>query len=156
MYTEEIQNLLEKKFLEEGFQDCFLISIEQNKQIIQVFIDSDTGINFEKCQKISRYLESFIDENAWFGDHYVLEVSSPGITRPLVYPRQYAKNKGRDLEIILTDGSEITGNIIDVNENGILISKQETRKEGKKKIQEIIETQLDYKTIKEAKIVIKI
>ncbi len=156
MYTEEIQNLLEKKFLEEGFQDCFLISIEQHKQNIQVFIDSDTGINFEKCQKISRYLESFIDTNSWFGDHYVLEVSSPGISRPLVYPRQYLKNKGRDLDIILTDGSEISGNIMDVNENGIIISRQEIRKEGKKKIQEIIETQLEYKTIKEAKIVIKI
>ncbi|MGB3084756.1 MAG: hypothetical protein WBB21_08575 [Saprospiraceae bacterium] len=62
MYTEEIQNLLAKKFEEEGFQDCFLVSIEQNKKNIQVFLDADSGINFEKCQKISRYLEAIFDE----------------------------------------------------------------------------------------------
>ena len=79
MYTEEIQNLLAEKFREEGFQDCFLVSIEQQKKNIQIFIDADSGLNLDKCQKISRYLESVFDETSWFGADYVLEVSSPGI-----------------------------------------------------------------------------
>lgn len=156
MYTEEIQNLLAEKFREEGFQDCFLVAIEQRKKNVQVFIDADTGLNLDKCQKISRYLESFFDEKSWFGEDYVLEVSSPGIDRPLVYPRQYRKNKGREVQILLTDGSEIMGNIVEADENGITLAREEIRKEGKKKVRETIETQLVYNSIKEAKIVIKI
>ncbi|MBK9729514.1 MAG: ribosome maturation factor RimP [Saprospiraceae bacterium] len=156
MYTEEIQNLLAKKFEEEGFQDCFLVSIEQNKKNIQVFLDADSGINFEKCQKISRYLEAIFDEKAWFGEEYVLEVSSPGISRPLVFPRQFRKNIGRELQVKLPDGTEFSGNILDANDQIVTISREEIRKEGKKKIRETIETQLPYNTIKEAKIVIKI
>jgi ribosome maturation factor RimP len=156
MYTEEIQNLLAEKFLEEGFQDCFLVAIEQRKKNVQVFVDADNGLNLDKCQKISRYLESFFDKNAWFGEDYVLEVSSPGIDRPLIYPRQYRKNKGREVQILLTDGAEIKGNIVEADENGVTISREEIRKEGKKKVKETIETQLVYNSIKEAKIVIKI
>lgn len=156
MYTEEIQNLLAVKFQEEGFQDCFLVSIEQQKKNIQVFIDADSGLNLEKCQKISRYLESVFDETSWFGEDYMLEVSSPGIDRPLIFPRQYLKNIGRELEVILPDGSEIKGMIINANEQSVTLNREEIRKEGKKKIKEIIETQLPYNTIKEAKIVIKI
>jgi ribosome maturation factor RimP len=156
MYTEEIQNLLAKKFREEGFQDCYLVSIEQKNKNIQVFADADSGLNLEKCQKISRYLESVFDEKSWFGEDYVLEVSSPGIDRPLIFPRQYLKNKGRELEVKLTDGTEIKGFIIDTNDQSVTLSREEIRKEGKKKIKEIIETQLPFNSIKEAKIVIKI
>lgn len=156
MYSEEIQNLLVKKFLEEGFQDCFLISIEQHYKNIQVFIDSDAGLNLEKCQKISRYLEAVFDETSWFGEDYMLEVSSPGIDRPLIFPRQFYKNKGRELMVTLQDGSEIKGLIIEVTDESITLSREEIRKEGKKKIREIIESQLAYNTITEAKIVIKI
>jgi ribosome maturation factor RimP len=156
MYTEEIQNLLAEKFREEGFQDCFLVSLEQKNKNIQVFIDADSGVNFEKCQKISRYLESVFDEKAWFGEDYVLEVSSPGIDRPLIFPRQFIKNKGRELQVKLTDGSEIKGTIVEADEHSVTLTREEIKKEGKKKIKETIETQLLYNTIKDAKIVIKI
>ena len=100
MIVEKITDLLDKKFTEEDFSDCFLVDIKahaHNK--IDVFIDSDSGVTFEKCQKISRYLERFIDENGWLGEKYVLEVSSPGISRPLKFKRQYAKNIGRKVEV---------------------------------------------------------
>ncbi|HEX5625374.1 MAG TPA: ribosome maturation factor RimP [Saprospiraceae bacterium] len=156
MYTEEIQNLLAQKFQEEGFQDCFLVSIGQHKKTIQVFVDADSGITFEKCQKISRFLEAVFDETKWFGEDYVLEVSSPGISRPLVFPRQYVKNTGRELQLQLTDGSELKGTILGADEKEVRLSRIETRKEGKKKISEVIETEIPYPSIKEAKIVIKI
>ncbi len=156
MYSEEIQNLISQKFQEEGFRDCFLVAIEQQNNAIRIFIDSDSGINFEKCQKISRYLESVFDENSWFGENYILEVSSPGISRPLKFPRQFLKNKGRELDVVFLDGTKTTGVIVEVSDSGITLNRTDIRKEGKKKIQELIETQIDYKTIKEAKIVIKI
>lgn len=156
MYTEEILELIAKKFQEESFRDCFLVEMEQHGKSIRIFIDSDSGMNFEKCQKISRYLERTFDEKSWFGSDYVLEVSSPGLTRPLKFPRQYVKNIGRELVIKLVDGTSSQGTILDADDKILTIGREEVRKEGKKKIKENIETQLPYEAIAEAKIVIKI
>lgn len=156
MYTEEIQELLTKKFEEESFRDCFLVEIEQHGKTVRVFVDSDSGMTFEKCQKLSRYLEHVFDEKSWFGSDYTLEVSSPGITRPLLYPRQYCKNIGRGLQVKLADGSQYEGTILDADQQQITLTREEVRKEGKKKIKETIEMQLPYEAIAEAKIMIKI
>ena len=100
MVESKIESLLEVKFQEEEFTDCFLIEVKlhANKKL-DVFIDSDAGVTFEKCQKISRYLEQYLDEEGWLGDSYVLEVSSPGISRPLKLLRQYPRNIGRKVEV---------------------------------------------------------
>jgi len=82
--TERIAQLLEEKYsTDEAFADCFNVEIELKPgQKLYVFADSDTGMTFEKCQKLSRFLESHLDTNGWLGDKYLLEVSSPGIGRP--------------------------------------------------------------------------
>lgn len=156
MYTEEIANLLVEKFREEDFLDCFLVAIEQQGKTTGVFLDSDSGISLEKCQKISRFLESHIEENRWFGEDYVLEVSSPGLTRPLVFPRQYKKNMGRELTVELKDGETRVGNLVAATDKNITLQFEEIRKEGKKKITETKEIEMEYSAIKEAKINIKI
>ena len=156
MYTEEIQNLLAEKFKEEDFKDCFLVEIEQHQKQIRIFADSDSGMNFSKCQKLSRYLEAIFDEKGWFGTDYVLEVSSPGLTRPLQFPRQDIKNIGRSLQLKLTDGSQCEGKILDADEGQVTLGREEIRKEGQKKVKDQIETQVPYGAIAEARIVIKI
>ena len=90
MIEDRIVELLGAKFEEEEFRDCFLVETKfHGNNKLEVFIDCDNGLTFEKCQKISRYLESFIDEKQWLGEKYVLDVSSPGIGRPLILKRQY-------------------------------------------------------------------
>ncbi len=156
MYVEEIARLVEEKFSEAGFEDCFLVAIEQKGKTTGVYIDSDLGIGFEKCQQLSRFLEYHIDRNKWLGDDYILEVSSPGLSRPLTLPRQYKKNLGRSLKVKLVEGGEVEGVLQQVNPQSILLSSEAVRKEGKKKIHQTIETEIFYSAIKEAKIIIKI
>ncbi len=156
MRTEDIHNLLITKFEEEGFRECFVVGIEQKGKSIKVFLDSDTGITLENCRSISRYLEGIFDEKLWFGTDYVLEVSSAGLSRPLVFARQYIKNIGRDMEIILLDGLKIEGTLIEADQNIAKISYTETRKENKKKITETIIKEIPYSNIKVAKIMAKI
>ncbi|MCC6752515.1 MAG: hypothetical protein IT266_00880 [Saprospiraceae bacterium] len=156
MYREEVQELLAEKFREESFRDCFLVALEHHGKTIRIFVDSDSGMTFEKCQRLSRYLERIFDEKAWFGIDYILEVSSPGLSRPLVYPRQYIRNIGRQLQVRLADGSVSQGTILDADESVVTLGREEVRTEGKKKIRENIETQLPYSAIAEAKIVVKI
>ncbi len=102
--TERIAQLLDEKYTtDEAFADCFTVDIEiKPGQKLYVFADSDSGMTFEKCQKLSRYLEQHLDTNGWLGETYVLEVSSPGVMRPLQFARQYPRNIGRTLEVTQT------------------------------------------------------
>ncbi|MBK8451179.1 MAG: hypothetical protein IPL42_14615 [Saprospiraceae bacterium] len=54
-------------------------------------------------------------------------------SRPLVFPRQFRKNIGRELQVKLPDGTEFSGNILDANDQIVTITREEIRKEGKKK-----------------------
>jgi ribosome maturation factor RimP len=151
----QIESLLAVKFQEEEFQDCFLIEVSHHSgNRLDVFIDSDTGVTFEKCKKISRYLENVIDEQGWLGEKYVLEVSSPGISRPLVLLRQYRKNVGRNVEVTLTDGQHREGLLADVQESHIVLSEKVIEKEGKKKIEKQVQSPIPFDQIK--KTVVKI
>ena len=129
-----IRNLLEEKFEEEGFRDCFIIDIDfAGNSRLNVFIDSDTNITFEKCKKVSRHLEKHLDDNGWLGEKYILEVSSPGVDRPLKYLRQFAKNIGRKLDIKLTDGSKHEGKLMEVAGESILLEEKVKSEEHKNK-----------------------
>ena len=150
--TERIDHLLTEKYTtDEAFADCFTVEIELkpgNK--LYVFADSDSGMTFEKCQKLSRYLESHIDEGGWLGEKYVLEVSSPGITRPFKFVRQYVKNIGRILDVTLSDKTKAEGLLKSADEEKIVITFEVVEKEGKKKIKKQVETEIPYSNIEKA------
>lgn len=151
----QIESLLAVKFQEEEFKDCFLLEVNHHPgNKLDVFIDSDSGVTFEKCQRISRYLEAILDEKGWLGEKYVLEVSSPGISRPLTQWRQYRKNMGRTLEITLADGSRKEGPLADVLEDHILLTETVVEVDGKKKTKKQVLTAVPFEKIK--KTIVKI
>ena len=152
---EKINHLLAAKFQEENFTDCFLVGAELLKDNkLEVYVDSDTGLSLGKCQKISRYLESYIDEENWLGEKYTLEVSSPDLTRPLKLKRQYKKNVGRSLEMTLADGTVKTAQLIEAGEEAIKVEELVVIKEGKKKKKMLVQTELPFENIKKALVVI--
>lgn len=149
MSTEErLLKLLEAKFAEEDYADCFLIEIKISAaKKVEVSIDCDGRLDFAKCQRISRYLEGFIDEEGWLGEKYTLEVSSPGVDRPLKFKRQYVKNIGRQLLLRLQDGEEQTGLLKAVNEDDIIIEQKVRKQEGKRKKTVLEETAFAFDDI---------
>lgn len=150
--TERIGQLLEEKYAtDEAFADCFTVEIELkpgNKLFI--FADSDSGLSLEKCQKLSRYVEHQLDENLWLGETYGIEVSSPGIDRPLKFPRQYAKNVGRNLAVKLADKTEHLATLKSADETQIVLTQTVVEREGKKKIVKEVETVIPYGQIEKA------
>ena len=151
--TEKIAQLLEEKYsTDEIFADCFTVEIELKPvQKLCVFADSDSGMTFEKCQKLSRYLEAFIDTNGWLGEKYTLEVSSPGIARPLKFPRQYHKNIGRQLEVTQIDKNRMVGLLKAVEETQIVLSQTVTERDEKKKKKIVeVETFIPFDQIEKA------
>ncbi len=151
-----LSDLLDEKFKEPDFADCYLIDINliPNGNKLELFIDSDSGMTFEKCRKISRYLESHLDENKWFGEDYMLEVSSPGVSRPLKLPRQYQKNIGRNVEVTTQEGDKKEGKLVEATDFAVTVEAIIVTKEGKKKKKEVVQTIIPYDEIKKA--VIKI
>lgn len=116
---------------------------------ITVFIDGDNGVTIEKCVSINRAVYKMIEESGMFpeGD-FSLEVSSPGLDEPLKLHRQFKKNIGRPIEVILKDGSKLEGKLVAVNEDKITLEEAI----GKNKKKETKEHSLLFENIKTTKI----
>ena len=119
---------------------------------IKVFIDADEGINLAVLIQYNRKLYKLIEETALYPDgDFSLEVSSPGLDEPLKINRQYQKNIGRFVDVLLNDASKKEGRLIEATEDGIII-EYETGKGIKKELKQ--ETIL-FTDIKNTKIQIK-
>lgn len=118
----------------------------------KIFIDSDEGIPLSVLIKYNRSLYRMIEEGAFYpeGD-FSLEVSSPGLDEPLKLHRQYKKNIGRVVDVLLNDSIKKEGKLLEVTEDGIVM-ETESGKAKKKIVQQ--ETIL-FSDIKSTKIQIK-
>jgi ribosome maturation factor RimP len=132
--------------------DIFLVSIRiKPTNNFKVFLDADGGLGIEKCIKINRALYKIMEEKAMYPDgDFSLEVSSPGIDEPLKMLRQYYKNIGRNVEVILNDGSKKEGKLLEVSETAIVLEQ----KEGKGKKAVTINTPLEFADIKQTTVMI--
>jgi len=71
----KIEALLKARFSEEDMKDCFTLEVQLEKsRKLTIFIDSDEGINYKKCARVSRYLEAEIEENSWLPSDYTIDV----------------------------------------------------------------------------------
>lgn len=116
---------------------------------VRVYLDGDQGITIEKCVQYNRALYKKLEESGLFpGDDFSLEVSSPGLDEPLKMLRQYQKNIGRKVEVLLQDGARKEGRLMEVSEDGIVV--EETK--GKNKKKEVISHAFLFDNIKTTKI----
>ena len=128
----------------------FLVEIKiKPTNNVKVYIDGDQGISIEKCVQFNRALYKKLEGSSLFpNDDFSLEVSSPGLDEPLKLHRQYKKNIGRQVELVLQDGSKMEGRLLDVGEDGIIV--EETKGRNKKK--EVINHTFLFDNIKTTKI----
>jgi ribosome maturation factor RimP len=136
----------------------FLVDIKvSTSNKIEVFIDGDEGLAIKDCVELSRFIEKNLDRDK---EDFSLVVSSPGATTPLKMARQYVKHMGRDLEIALSDGTELTGKLVEININGkeeitIETTRREPKIIGKGKMTVTEKHILNLNSIKESKIKLK-
>ncbi len=136
-----------------GWVDCFIVEVIHSPSgKIEIYLDSDTSITYEICRKVSRYVESIIDESKEFGEKYVLEVSSPGLSRPLKFFRQYKKNVGRKV-VVKTAEKTFKGILKEAKEKFIVVEETKSKK-GSKKKKEIKEHTIEMTNIMETKIAV--
>lgn len=144
---------LVKKLIDEAIEEnpkLFLVdwSISSDSSI-EVLVDDDEGLTVEEIVRISRHIEHHLDREI---DDFSLNVSSPGVGNPLLIPRQYKKNRGRNLQIFLVNDEQLNGTLKDANEDTITINwkVREPKKIGKGKQTVEKEKIINYKDIKKA------
>ena len=152
MIEQKIEALIDQAINELGYDDCFLVELKVNNTRVEIFLDSDDSVTFEKCRKISRMIEAVLDEEQWLGEKYTLEVSSAGVGRPLKFTRQYVKNIGRNVEIKKVDGERVKGELVEADDEKVTVKFLETVKEGKKKKKVETTVEVPMVEIKESKI----
>ena len=154
---ERIEQLLLEKFNDAGFQDLFIVEIRFNptNKKLEVFLDSDSNLTIGQTAKINRYLQTHIDENNWLGEKYILDVSSPGVGKPLLLRRQYVKNIGRNVKVSYTEQGSEEGTLKNVDDNGIVIEKEVIVKDKKKKRKELVEIPIKWENISKTKVKIE-
>jgi ribosome maturation factor RimP len=120
-------------FLEEGriFVVDIIIKPSKVSQKISILVDSDEGITIQECTSISRRLAKQLEELEVFTEAYTLEVSSPGLDQPLILPRQYQKNVGRNLKVTLKSGETVSGKLLEAGHDKIRIALPEPKKKPK-------------------------
>jgi ribosome maturation factor RimP len=111
-------------------EDVNIVSPGQHR-IVTVIVDGATALNLDQVTVASKLVSELLDEAAFLGDTpFTLEVTSPGIDRPLTLPRHFAKNVDRLLKVTRTDGQVITGRILSNSESDVtltVIEKKETK-----------------------------
>ena len=94
--------------------------------LVRIYIDSATGITLDDCEKVSHQVSGVLDVEDPISVPYTLEVSSPGLDRPLFSVEQYARYAGREVRIRLHAPSEgrrnFRGRIVSVNGDDVLMN----------------------------------
>lgn len=89
----------------------FLIDIidrgDSRNRIVEIFIDNEVAVTSDDCAKVSRLLDERIEEENLIQSKYRLEVSSPGVSRPLIFLPQYTKHIGRQFDLKYSE-NEVT------------------------------------------------
>jgi ribosome maturation factor RimP len=133
--------------------DSFLVEVKINAgNNVKVFVDADQGMSLERLVKYNRQLYRQIEESGLFpnGD-FSLEVSSPGLDEPLRLQRQYQKNLGRYVEVVMKDGIKKEGRLLSTGESSIVVEEEI----GKGKKKELVQHSIPMENIKSTRVQVK-
>ena len=113
-------------------EDVNLVSPGQH-HIVTVIVDGESALNLDEVTVASKLVSELLDDASFMGETpFTLEVTSPGIDRPLTLPRHFAKNNDRLLKVTKADGTVVTGRILSNTDMDVTLSVTE-----KKEVKEV-------------------
>ena len=136
-------------------KDLYLVDLKISAgDDITVILDGDEGLSLQDCLDASRAIEFNLDRE----EHdFSLQVMSPGLSEPLKLPRQFKKNMGREIEVLLNSDEKIQGEVVAVDDEKVTIVLRYRRPKliGKGKEDVVENKEIPYTEIKKALVVIK-
>ncbi len=145
--------------IQEVAPEAYLVDLDlrrSRRSTLSIKVDTDQGISLELCGQISRKVGYALEDDPKMDFPYVLEVSSPGIGTPLRLKRQYRKEVGRHLQVLLVNGETLRGKLNEATDDNITLAllPESPKKGGKAKKEEAPSRVFSFEEIKEAKVII--
>lgn len=133
--ADRLQALLEPTIAGLGYE---LLGIERARhgesQLLRLYIDQPAGITVDDCERVSRQVGDVLEAEQAIRSEYTLEVSSPGIDRPLFTPEQHRRFLGEQIQLRLrnlVDGRRrVAGRLCEVAADGLVLEVDGARFEA--------------------------
>jgi len=122
-----LTELLTPVVADAGFDlEGLTVSAAGKRSVVRVQVDKDGGVTLDDVADVSRVLSQALDEvderdPSLLGASYVLEVSSPGVDRPLTEPRHWRRNATRRVSATLRDGGTVDGRIVRADAEAVVL-----------------------------------
>ena len=114
------------------------------RRVLRIAIDKDGGVTMDDIADATREVSRVLDETDAMGAQpYTLEVSSPGVDRPLTLPRHWRRNAGRLVKVTPTEGDAVLGRITTTDDDGAVLEVEGS------------EHRVEYAAVKRAKVQIE-
>lgn len=126
VYELRTEELIMPVIVENNFE---LVDVEFVKEgsswYLRLYVDKEGGININDCELVSRAMSDILDKEDYIEESYILEVSSPGLGRPLKKDKDFVRSTGKEVEIRLYKAvekqKEFTGILKDFDKNSVTI-----------------------------------
>ena len=133
MYEQRVEEILLPITDSGGFE---LVDVEYVKEgstwYLRSYIDKDGGITINDCESVSRALSAKLDEQDFIDDTYIMEVSSPGLGRPLKKEKDYVRSMGKGLELrtykAFDKQKEFYGILVEYDDESVIIELEDGEK----------------------------
>lgn len=155
---EKIIELVNKNL---GSPEFFIVDVNvsgsQNVRKISILLDGDSGISIDECAKVSRIVGKELEEFDMIDSQYLLEVGSPGLDKPLKLKRQYLRNLGKRVAVVLEDETTKTGVLENVGEDQITLLEEVKEKSNENKNSKKVKTissEIPFSSIKKTNVLV--
>lgn len=92
------------------------------RSVLRIAVDKDGGVDMDDIAEATKAVSDALDDSPLMGEQaFTLEVSSPGVDRPLTLPRHWRRNETRLVKVSLTDGGTLEGRIVATDEDGATV-----------------------------------
>lgn len=93
-----------------------------NRRLLRIAVDKDGGVTLDEIASATKEISRVLDDSDVMGERaYTLEVSSPGVDRPLTLPRHWRRNAGRLVKLTTTAGETLTGRVTEPEEETVVL-----------------------------------
>ena len=149
IYEQKTEEYLTPIVEEYGFE---LVDVEYVKEgsnwYLRAYIDKPGGISVDDCEKVSRRLSDILDEKDYIEDSYIMEISSPGLDRPLKKEKDFQRNMGKLVEVRtyrpIEKQKEFCGILTAFDSNSVTIDEDGTERTFEKKDMALIRQAIEF------------
>jgi len=126
----QVIELLDGEFARAGYEiEEVKISASARPPRITIVADGDRALDLDSITALSRSASELLDRVDAGAAPYVLEVTSPGVDRPLTAEKHYRRARGRKVKVTLSDGSQLTGRIGETRDGSVCLVVREGRRQ---------------------------